>query len=125
MSGLGSRSNTATTTSAALLLVVLFVHATAMAAERSRAAAQPLDLGILIQRIADAQLENHSRSVPYSVTREYKVFTAEADRLRSQVVAKVNFLPPNVKSYDIDQTTGGMGDKVVRRILDHEVDATR
>jgi hypothetical protein len=79
----------------------------------------------LIERISDAQLQNRNRSIAYSVTREYRVFSADSVHPRSQVVAKVNFLPPNVKSYDIDQTTGGMGEKVVRRILDHEVDATR
>lgn len=111
--------------SAVLLLVFLFLQAGALSAEQSSSAAGRPDLPTLIQRITEAQLDNGNRVKPYSVTREYKVFGADAVRPRTEVVAKVNFLPPNVKSYDIDQSTGGMGEKIVRHILDHEVDATR
>jgi len=83
------------------------------------------DLNALVRHIDEAQSANHNRNIPYSVTREYKVFGENAVRPRTQVVATVSFFPPNVKSYDIDQSTGGMGEKVIRRILDHEVDATR
>ena len=114
-----------TASSAALLLVFLFLQAGALAAEQSSSAAGRPDLATLIRRITEAQLDNGNRVKPYSVTREYKVFAADAVRPRTEVVAKVNFLPPNVKSYDIDQSTGGMGEKIVRHILDHEVDATR
>src|SRR5436305_7365217 len=111
--------------SAALLLVFLFLQAGALTAEQASSAAGRPDLPTLVQRITEAQLDNGNRVKPYSVTREYKVFGADAVRPRTEVVAKVNFLPPNVKSYDIDQSTGGMGEKIVRHILDHEVDATR
>jgi hypothetical protein len=114
-----------TASSAALLLVFLFLQANAVAAEQATSTAGRPDLSTLIRRIAEAQLDNGNRVKPYSVTREYKVFGGDAIRPRTEVVAKVNFLPPNVKSYDIDQSTGGMGEKIVRHILDHEVDATR
>jgi hypothetical protein len=87
--------------------------------------AEAPDLNTLVRHIDEAQSANHNRTIPYSVTREYQVFGENHARPRSQVVATVNFFPPNVKSYDIDQSTGGVGEKVVRRILDHEVDATR
>jgi hypothetical protein len=114
-----------TASSAALLLVFLFLQANAVAAEQAASTAGGPDLSTLIRRIAEAQLDNGNRVKRYSVTREYKVFGGDAIRPRTEVVAKVNFLPPNVKSYDIDQSTGGMGEKIVRHILDHEVDATR
>jgi hypothetical protein len=114
-----------TASSAALLLVFLFLQANAFASEQTTSAAGAPDLTTLIRRITEAQLDNGNRVKPYSVTREYKVFGADAVRPRTEVVAKVSFLPPNVKSYDIDQSTGGMGEKIVRHILDHEVDATR
>ena len=113
-----------TASSAALLLVVLFAQA-AMAADQITVTAEHPDLANLIERITQAQLENRTRTKAYSVTRDYKVFGTDADHPRTEVVAKVNFLPPNVKSYDIDQSTGGMGEKVIRHILDHEVDAAR
>src|SRR5207302_1959342 len=120
-----SYRSTFTASSAALLLVFLFLQASAVAADQATSVSERPDLSTLIKRITEAQLENRNRVKPYSVTREYKVFAADAMRPRTEVVAKVNFLPPNVKSYDIDQSTGGMGENIIRHILDHEVDATR
>lgn len=117
----GSRHSRYVNISAALLVALVCVQ---VAAAENPASASP-DLTTIIRHISEAQAQNHSRAVPYSVTREYKVFGANAARPRTEVVAKINFLPPNVKTYDIDQSTGGMGEKVIRHILDHEVDATR
>ena len=104
-------------------LVIAFVWAQAATAQQSPG--QQPDLATLVRRISEAQAQNHTRTIPYTVTRDYKVFGTNAERPRTEVVAKVNFLPPNMKTYDIDQSTGGMGEKVIRRILDHEVDAAR
>lgn len=107
----------------ALLIVLVFISANAGATDQVTAG--PPDLSTIISRLTQAQFENLSYKKPYSLTREYKIFGAEAVEPRTSVVARVNFLPPNVKSYDIDESTGGMGEKVIRHILDHEVDATR
>jgi len=119
------QSNLTMAMSAALLLVLLFSNANASGTDLSNLSAEHPDISTLVTRIVEAQLENRAKSKPYSVTREYKVFGTDADRPRTEVLAQVNFLPPNVKSYGIDQSTGGMGEKVIRRILDHEVDAAR
>lgn len=114
------RSNYVSISSA---VVIAFVWAQTCAAQQSPV--QPPDLATLVHHISATQAQNHSRTLPYTVTRDYKVFGANAERARTEVVAKINFLPPNMKTYDIDQSTGGMGEKVIRRILDHEVDAAR
>lgn len=111
--------------SAALLLVFLCAQSMPAAADAITAPADHPDLVTLVRRIVQAELENHNRATAYSVLREYKVFAADAARPRTEVVASINFLPPNVKSYDIEHSTGGMGEKVVRHILDHEVNAAR
>ena len=124
MSAPGYRS-VSTASTVTILFAVLFLQSNlAVAGEVSQSSNQP-DLSVLVKSITDAQLENRERAKAYSVTREYKLFGNDALQPRTEVVAKVNFLPPNVKSYDIDQSTGGMGEKVVRHILDHEVDAAR
>ncbi|PYY17607.1 MAG: hypothetical protein DMG61_02120 [Acidobacteria bacterium] len=111
--------------SAALLLTLLFANANTVAADLAGIPSERPDIATLVKRIVEAQSNSRARAKPYSVTREYKVFGSDENRPRTEVLAQVNFLPPNVKSYGIDQSTGGMGEKVVRRILDHEVDATR
>ncbi|HWY68515.1 MAG TPA: hypothetical protein VNX88_07600 [Terriglobales bacterium] len=125
MPGPRYQSTLTTAMSAALLLALLFANANAEAADFGSAANERPDMATLVKRIIEAQLDNRARAKPYSVTREYKVFGSGVNRPRTEVLAQVNFLPPNVKSYGIDQSTGGMGEKVVRRILDHEVDSTR
>ena len=110
---------------AAALLLVLLCAGMPLSADQSSAASVRPDLPTLVKRIAEAQLESRNRATAYSVVREYKVFGADTERPRSEVVASINFLPPNMKSYDIERSTGGMGEKVVRNILDHEVNATR
>jgi len=117
--------STLTALSAALLLSLLFANSNALATDLSPAATERPDIATLVKRIIEAQLDSRARAKAYSVTREYKVFGSSGNQPRTEVLAQVNFLPPNVKSYGIDQSTGGMGEKVIRRILDHEVDATR
>ena len=113
-----------TASTCTLLFAFLFLQTSVALAGQVGPSEQP-DLATLVKNITDAQLQNRERVKAYSVTREYKVFGNDAAQPRTDVVAKVNFLPPNVKSYDIDQSTGGMGEKVVRHILDHEIDAAR
>jgi hypothetical protein len=106
------------------MVAFLLIQIRAMAADKSVENDHP-DLATIIRRMNEAQIENHARVKAYSVMREYQIFGSDAKRPHTEVVATVNFLPPNRKSYDVDHSTGGMGEKIVRRILDHEVDATR
>ena len=118
-------SQCTTLTSSATLVFLLLLVQTVAAADPGSLSAPGPDLASIIQRMTQAQLDNHNRIKAYSLTREYKLFDQGASTPKSQVVATINFLPPNAKSYDIEQSTGGMGERVVRRILDHEVDVTR
>ena len=73
-----------------------------------------------------AQAESHTRMLPYSLTREYKFFGDDQQHAKSQVLAKVDFAPPNEKNYTIEQSSGsGQGEKIARKILDHEKQMTR
>jgi hypothetical protein len=96
-----------------------------MASDQEPGSSSTPDVSMIVKRITETQLQNRGRVKPYSVTREYKVFGGDAVSPRTDVVARVSFLPPDLKNYDIDQSTGGMGEKVIRHILDHEVDAAR
>jgi hypothetical protein len=61
---------------------------------------------------------------PYQVIREYRLFSANSTSAVANVVAEVDFRPPNSKSYNIQSWSGsGRGQQVVRRILDHEIEA--
>src|ERR1700680_5028383 len=72
--------------------------------------------------MAQARTENRAHFRPYSVTREYKLFGKERVTTKSEVIADITFMTPELKKYVIQHTDGNvMGEKIVRRVLDGEV----
>lgn len=87
---------------------------------------QPPDLDLILQRIEDAQHQNPAQSQPYRVMREYKVFRGHDSRPTSEVIAQIDFVPPDVKTYKIVKTRGNSwGEKIVREVLSSETSSTR
>jgi outer membrane lipoprotein-sorting protein len=80
----------------------------------------------ILARMAQARAENRARFRSYVVTRDYKLFGKERDKTKSEVIADVTFVPPDFKKYAIQQTEGtGLGEKIVRRMLEREVEVTK
>jgi hypothetical protein len=107
-------------------LVLLSAIPLASQATSSPAEIKPADLDLMLQRIEDAQHQNPAQSQPYEVTREYKVFRGYDRRPTSEVIAQIDFVPPDVKTYKIVQTRGNSwGAKIVRELLSSETSSTR
>lgn len=106
--------------------VVLFLFCfLATAAMWAQQAAAP-DINTILSRMEQAQAESHAHMSPYSVTREYKFFGDDQQHAKSQVLAKVDFAPPNQKNYTIEKSSGsGQGEKITRKVLDHEKSMTK
>lgn len=84
------------------------------------------DLNLVLQRLEDVQHENPGQSQPYEVTREYKVFRGNDKQPTSEVMAQINFVPPDMKTYKITQARGNArGQKMVRDLLDRETDLAK
>ena len=67
-----------------------------------------------------------AQSLPYEVTREYKVFRGAEKQSISEVIAQINFVPPDMKTYKIIQSKGNSrGEKMVRELLDRETESTK
>jgi hypothetical protein len=76
--------------------------------------------------MAQARAENRARFRSYIVTRDYTLFGKERSKTKSQVTADVAFDPPGSKRYAIQQANGtGLGEKLVRRMLDSEAEIAR
>jgi hypothetical protein len=59
-----------------------------------------------------------AQSLPYEVTREYKVFRGYDKQSTSEVTAQIDFVAPDVKTYKIIQARGNSaGERMVREIL--------
>ena len=84
------------------------------------------DLNLILQRMEDVQHQDPAQSRPYEVTREYKVFRGDDQQPTSEVMAKINFVPPDLKTYKITQARGNSrGDKIVRELLDREAESAK
>lgn len=80
-------------------------------------------LETILARMAQARVENRIRLRPYQVTRDYNLFGKEKTTSKSEVIADVTFVPPDRKHYIIKRAKGmGLGEKIVRQMLDHETD---
>lgn len=100
------------------LLSVVALAAIGAAAQTSTS----VDLGTIVQRIAQTQVDAHNNVRPYEVTREYQFFEGEEDgQPDSHVVADVTYFPPDTKQYSIRNASGsGRGQHVVKKVLEHE-----
>jgi hypothetical protein len=106
------------------LLFLYLIAAVAGASAQTRSTIPTVE--IIIARMAQARDENESRFRRYVVTRDYKLFGKERDKTKSQVIANVSFVPPDLKNYAIQQTSGtGLGERVVRRMLASEAEITK
>jgi len=84
----------------------------------------PMPLDAIVQALerAQAAIRPHAS---YQVIREYRLFGAKDSKSDSEVVAEINFRPPAFRDYTIQRSSGSSrGPQLVRRILDHEVQAT-
>jgi outer membrane lipoprotein-sorting protein len=80
----------------------------------------------ILSRMSQARVENRARLRSYQVTRDYRLFDSKKQNSRSEVVADVTFVPPDLKKFNIQRTTGlGLGEKIVRQMLEHEADVTK
>jgi hypothetical protein len=80
-------------------------------------------LAEIVQRLARAQQENHLAARAYTVLRNYELVNGKKPESSSQVQAEVSYSPPGTKEYAIRATSGnGRGERVVRRVLEHEAE---
>jgi len=91
----------------------------------ARTAARPTrfpGLQALVTGLEAAQRANHVHMVPFTVTREYQLFSGEDQEPKGVVVAEVHFQPPTTKTWEIKQTSGSArAENVVKRVLEREV----
>jgi hypothetical protein len=60
--------------------------------------------------------------VPFTVIREYELFTGDDREPKGTVIVKVHFQPPTTETWEINKTSGGdRAEKVVKRLLENEV----
>jgi hypothetical protein len=90
---------------------------------RAQAAGAPGTQNI-VDRMLRVQQENKARVRPFTVKRGYLLLDKQ-DQQKAQVVANISILPPDSKQYNIESSSGGMGEKVLRDVLSKETESSR
>jgi len=104
-----------------LVVVCVCVNQNGAAAEVPSNDKNAPTLAEIVERLAQAQSENHLAARPYTVLRDYELVNGKKPESSSQVQAEISYSPPNTKEYAIRAISGGgMGERVVRRVLEHE-----
>ncbi len=100
------------------LLVLLNFAGWGSAVSYAQTAVPAVD--VILQRMAQARADNRVHLRPYSVTRDYRLMGAEK-QTRSEVIVDISFVPPAFKKFVIQKSTGiGLGERIVRQMLEHE-----
>jgi len=104
-----------------LSLLLLLIGVTAQAQQLDAKPASPAPpIASIVGQMERVQVESRP-GVSYQVVREYRLFNEKSATPTSEVVAQVDYLPPDRKTYEIQKHTGSSrGQDVVRRILQHE-----
>jgi hypothetical protein len=111
-------------------MVFKFVHvawlvclASSLAQAQIPRAATPAypDLQTIVSRMMQAQEQNKVSSRAITVKRDYQLLDKTSTQ-KAHVIANVTYLPPDHKQYEVESSHGGMGEKVLRDVLDHETE---
>jgi hypothetical protein len=79
------------------------------------------DLQTIVSRMMQAQEQNKVSSRGITVKRDYQLLDKESAQ-KARVIANVTYLPPDHRQYEVESSHGGMGEKVLRDVLDHETE---
>jgi hypothetical protein len=118
-------------TGAGKVVMTLVVSALAAAMPLFVAAEQPPvvssapALSEIVTKMEAARLQS-KETAPFLLTREYRMYQGETGQPASQVKAQINVVPPHDSDYKIIESKGSdRGEKIVRKILEHEAKAEK
>jgi hypothetical protein len=78
----------------------------------------------VVDRMLQTLQENKAKVRPFTVKRGYLLLDKQAQE-KAQVVANITVLPPDSKQYNIESSSGGMGEKVLRDVLSKETESPK
>ena len=84
----------------------------------------PPDAKTIVERMLRVQQENKARLRSFTVKRGYRLLDKQ-EQEKAHVVANITVLPPDAKEYQIESSSGGMGEKVLRDILSKETESPK
>jgi hypothetical protein len=83
---------------------------------------QRLSVNVIVARMTAVLQESRIRSRAFTVRRDYQLFDKKWES-KAQVVARISFVPPDRVGYEVERSRGGIGEKILRDMLDREMEA--
>jgi len=83
---------------------------------------RPLSVNVIVARMVAVLQECRMRSHAFTVRRDYQLFDKKWES-KAQVVARISFVPPDQSRYEIESSRGGLGERILRDMLDQEMEA--
>ena len=85
---------------------------------------QAPDLTSIVQHMEQAAIANRAGYRPYVMTREYRLYSADDQKPKSEVKAEISFVPPKHQEYKIVNAAGNShGESIVRHLLEDQTKA--
>jgi hypothetical protein len=81
-------------------------------------------VNVIVARMLAVLQEGKIRTQAFTVRRDYQLFDKRWES-KAQVVARISFVPPDQLRYEIESSRGGLGEKILRDMLDREMEAVR
>jgi hypothetical protein len=94
----------------------------AVAMAVARADEEPPTVDTIVARMTAVLQESRSGRRAFTVRRDYQLFDKKSES-KAQVVARISFVPPDQVGYEIEKSRGGIGEKILRDMLDREMEA--
>src|SRR5215470_3552846 len=82
------------------------------------------DVNTIVTRMMAARQVNKARVHAYTVKRDYQLLDKQ-QQPKAQLVASMTYVPPDQKEFNIESSSGGIGGKVLRDILQKESEAPK
>ena len=77
------------------------------------------DVNTIVARMMLARQVNKARTRAYTVKRDYQLLDKQ-EQPKAQVIASMTYVPPDQRRYNIESSSGGIGGKVLRDIVQKE-----
>lgn len=82
------------------------------------------DVNTIVSRMMAARQGNPARLRAYTVKRDYELLDKQ-EQSKAQVIANITVFSPNQKQYNIESSSGGMGGKVLRDIVQKDAEVPK
>ena len=83
-----------------------------------------LSVNVIAARMIAVLQESKIGSRAFTVRRDYQLFDRKRES-KAQVVVRISFVPPDRLRYEIESSRGGIAEKVLRDLLDKEMETLR